>query len=103
MSILIKGIDLPKEGEDITLEINHKGEVRAYSTKLKEVDTDLQATQIPTPHGDLIDRDIVRDECYKAMGELMQSTTINMSAEALSLLCGFTIINDAPTIIEAEE
>ena len=57
MSILIKGVDLPKEGEDITLEINHKGEVRAYSTELKETNTDYQSIQIDRPHGRLIDAD----------------------------------------------
>lgn len=103
MSILIKGVDLPKEGEDITLEINHKGEVRAYSTELKETDTDPQAIQIPRPHGRLIDADETGEQYYQTMDKLLQSTTINMSAEALSLLCGFTLINDAPTIIEAEE
>lgn len=87
MSILIKGVDLPKEGEDITLEINHKGEVRAYSTKLKEVDTDLQATQIPTPHGRLIDADVIKNELGVSDEDIYVSE----------------ILADAPTIIKAEE
>lgn len=82
MSILINGIDLPKEGEDITLEINHKGEVRAYSTELKETNTDTQAIQIDRPHGRIVDISKIRmypipgtaDTCY-----------------------------DAPTILESEE
>lgn len=55
MSIILKGIDLPKEGEDITLEINHKGEVRVYSTELKETNTNAEAIQIPKGHGRIID------------------------------------------------
>ena len=112
MSILIKGMDMPKScGE---CEFNYYLEGGSYEwcecvilhDDLNQFDTrrtDCPLVEIPTPHGDLIDRDIVRDECYKTMEELMQMTTINISAEALSLLCGFTIINDAPTIIKAEE
>lgn len=54
-------------------------------------------------HGRLIDADETRKQYYQWMDELLQSTTINMSAEALSLLCGFTLINNAPTILESEE
>lgn len=99
MGLYIKGVDMPKtEYEEVIIKIKHTGEVcDAHNIHLY-----AQATEIPTPHGDLIDRDIARDECYKTMEELMQSTTINISAEALSLLCGFAIINNAPTVIESE-
>lgn len=100
MGLYIKGVDMPKtEYEEVIIRIKHTGEV----CDAQNIHLYAQATEIPTPHGDLIDRDTVRDECYKTMEELMQSTTINISAEALSLLCGFTIINNAPTILEAEE
>lgn len=101
MSILIKNLDMPKD-EILSIQIHPDGSVYQglplFLNKLQ-----AQAVKIPTPHGDLVDRDIVRDECYKTMEELIQSTTINMSAESLSLLCGFTIINNVPTIIEAED
>jgi len=58
--------------------------------------------ELPKEHGKLIDADETRKQYYQWMEELLQSTTINMSAEALSLLCGFTLINNAPTILEAE-
>ena len=107
MSIILKGIDLPKEGEHIVALIKSNGKCSYWKQDTEygicEPMQTVEAIQIPTPHGDLIDRDIVRDECYKTMGELIQSTTINISAEALSLLCGFTIINNAPTIIESED
>ena len=89
MSIILKGIELPKEGEDITLEINHKGEVRVYSTELKETDTDAEAIQIPTPHGRLIDADKLRE-----------------NIEEVDRPDGYTAlvhIKYAPTILESEE
>ena len=45
-----------------------------------------------------IDADALIEKCYKQMDELMESTSEHLSAEALSLLCGFTLINSAPSI-----
>ncbi len=57
MSLILKGIDLPSEGENVTIEINSSGYVRAYSTVPMIYDHDIQAIQIPKEHGSLIDRD----------------------------------------------
>lgn len=38
---------MPKEGEILTLEINSKGEVTAYSTELKELECTPIAVEIP--------------------------------------------------------
>lgn len=92
MAILIKGIDLPKEGEDITLEINHKGDVRAYSTELKETDTDTQAIQIDRPHGRLIDKDELLSHLKKdPLFSLVERYGVS------------GVIESRPTILEAEE
>ena len=45
-----------------------------------------------------IDADALKENCYKKMDELMESTSEHLSAEALSLLCGFTLIDSAPSI-----
>ena len=45
-----------------------------------------------------IDADALKENCYKKMDELMESTSEHLSAEALSLLCGFTLIDFAPSI-----
>ena len=100
MSLIIKGIDLPKEGEDITLEINHKGEVRVYSTELKETDTDTEAIQIPTPHGRLVDADDIKAKCINEVFESMGTVAITdpyPDDEWADDIC------DVPTILEAEE
>lgn len=45
-----------------------------------------------------IEADALIESCYKKMDELMESTSEHLSAEALSLLCGFTLIDTAPSI-----
>ena len=45
-----------------------------------------------------IEADALKANCYKQMDKLMESTSEHLSAEALSLLCGFTLIDSAPSI-----
>ncbi len=62
MSILIKDISIPKYGE-LNITIDALGNV-AYTDK------DMKARdiiEIPTPHGDLIDKNIVLYEIYQYM------------------------------------
>ena len=99
MSILIKGIDLPKEGEDITLEINHEGEVRAYSTELKETDIEAQAKQIDRPHGRLIDADLFKE----LIKDSVPSWTIGVKIPTYGDMDIMGKIGCMPTILEAEE
>lgn len=56
MSIILKGIDLPKEGEKITLAIFHDGDIVSYKYWLPK---EAKAVQIPKGHGDIIDRNQV--------------------------------------------
>lgn len=47
----------------------------------------------------LIDADALYDKYQEAMTRLLSSTNIeNISAEAISLLCGSTLIREAPTM-----
>lgn len=104
MSIILKGIDMPKEKDEaLLLLILGDGTVaeKIDSDRYEEM-TDTQAIQILKPHGRLIDADETRTQYYQTMNELLQSTTTNMSVEALSLLCGLTLINNAPTILDEE-
>ena len=89
MSILIKGIDMPKDGEEITIEISKDG-LRVYSTHLKEAD--VEAIQIPTPHGRLIDKDELLSHIKKdPLFSLVEQYGIS------------GVIESRPTILEAEE
>ncbi len=89
MSVLIKGIDLPKEGNWITIRIEPDGSCdkpnwQGDCTLLKGV----QAIEIP-PHGDLIDRDEQIERAWR----------LNLSTRELI----DTMLKSAPTIIPAEE
>ena len=57
MSLILKGINLPKEGEKITLAIFHDGDIVSYKYWLPK---DAEAIQIPKGHGRLIDGDKLR-------------------------------------------
>lgn len=78
MSILIKGIDMPKEGEYIPMRIYGNGHIWVNGA-YKGV-----AIQIPTPHGRLIDWD--------AFNSKLEIQYAEGRGKAL-----------APTILEAEE
>ena len=88
MSILIKGLSMPKGDEEIRLRIDAKGEVYiygAYPTQLYE------AVELP-PHGDLSERDVA----YDMIAEVDHGGNyVDMDAVGRGL-------DDAPTIIEAE-
>ena len=83
MSLILKGIDLPKEGEKITLAIFHDGDIVSYKYLLPK---EAEAIQIPKGHGDIKDVGKLEDELDSRCGRL--------SAE---------IVRNAPTILEAEE
>lgn len=83
MDLLIKGMEMPSKGCK-TIDIHADGTVYvhgAYPTELHK------AIPVPTPHGRLIDADELNHEYYKSPSYLN--------------LC--KAINDAPTVMEAEE
>ena len=87
MSIILKGIDMPKDthGETVLDDIRliFSNANTRFSISLDKDDI----IQIPTPHGRLIDGDKIVKEYYT------KPTYLH--------LC--TILNNAPTILEAEE
>lgn len=60
MSIIIKGMDMPKEGIGVRMVILYNGQV--FLDNGVGVPT-YQAIEIPTPHGRLIDADDFIDVC----------------------------------------
>ena len=88
MSILIRGMEMPKDGEMLCVNIYLDGKVCInLDLKCKRIAT---AVSVP-PHGDLIDRDALPWEKQSLM----------VADEDWALPC--VLIEDAPTIIEAEE
>ena len=88
MSIIIHGMDMPKDGR-LLISIHSDGCVyrSVYDMGFEKVDC-AKAEELP-PHGRLIDADALIDNCMKEDGFL---------AEML-----FRKVSNAPTIIEAEE
>ena len=91
MSIIIHGMDMPTEGNYSILKICPDGRVAVnldfYAAK---------AEQIPS-HGRLIDADALKAK-FKEMGLGDNSLIERLFADGV-----YTVIDNAPTIIEAEE
>ena len=95
MSIILKGIDLPKEGEEITLAIFHDGDIVSYKYWLPK---EAEAIQIPKGHGRLIDADKLRAEFNRTESGYCGGWEFCDKPEDFQFL-----IDDEPTILEAEE
>ena len=91
MSIILKGIDLPKENQHFHIELHSDGHYSVLKEEYGEcyelkIRSEHDTVQIPKGHGDIKDINTVEDELDERCGQL--------SAE---------IVRNAPTILEAEE
>ena len=98
MSILIEGMEMPKEGSWVTLRVFPDGQCVLHSwCGNDEIKFDfmehLTAVPVP-PHGRLIDGGALFEEVFKVWG-------IEYDASDCNTL--MRLINDAPTIIPASE
>ena len=93
MSILIKGMEMPKDGSWRSIRIYPDGTIgRPIGFGDYALVEGAKAVPVP-PHGDLIDRDTLREE-WLENGENEYVYDTNAFLDSL---------DDAPTIIEAEE
>jgi len=90
MSILIKGIEMPKGNSTINMLIYADGTV--YTGHVN--DSRYSAVSVPTPHGDLVDRN-------ELMTDVIDSDLDHLQRDDWEEV--IQIVQDAPTIIEAEE
>lgn len=93
MSILIKGMEMPADSSR-TITIHSDGSVYVYGAYPTELH---RAVPVPTPHGDLIDRDaLIKDGWLN-----LHKTVMRMGGYAVHDL---PLMNPSiPVIIEAEE
>lgn len=91
MSILIKGMEMPKPGQIVLVEIDENGDVFAAYDGGRTKLTQHKAVPVP-PHGRLIDADALKKEHL--------SGDLDLFAQRWSFLKD---VNHAPTIIPAEE
>ena len=91
MSIILKGIDLPTNGETLIVGIYGNGLVSMEYTKslALAIEINAEAIQIPKDHGRLIDADKFK--------ETMGDTNMDIYTDEVK-----EHIDDAPTILEAE-
>ena len=96
MSLLIKGMEMPKEGSWIELRIFPDGQCFLYSWCGNDFDFMEHLTAAPVPpHGRLIDADALTDNWDYASAALRPD-------DVRKVVC-LDDIDNAPTIIEAEE
>jgi len=94
MSVLIKGIDIPTYlNEDCVVVIRKDGKADVWQTGVKE--RTVEAIQIPTPHGRLIDEKEVILHHYETVDREVEHPKYQITPREM--------LDDAPTILEAEE
>jgi len=98
--ILIRGMEMPKSCADCFLEDPYDGYncriiPKSANWGLGERPSWCPLVEVPTPHGDLIDRDALRDNNCDVF-------EIN-GADGTILAMDVSIIDDAPIIIPASE
>ena len=102
MSIILKGIDMPKEGEHIVTLIKNNGKCTYWKQDTEygicEPMQTVEVIQIPTPHGDIKDiNTFLKDKCFT---EYIEGDVFN---KKYTYTIGTIAIYNAPTILEAEE
>ena len=91
MSILIKGMEMPKVPTRVIIFADGRVE--------DEDDSAYKYSAVPVPpHGDLTDRDAYRDEFMSGVYDLCDDDPDNCRANAI-----IDLFDSAPTIIPAEE
>lgn len=108
MSIILKGIDMPKTGERVYAEIRPSGEVeyiavtygKDYTRSAKVERTN--AIQIPKGHGRLIDADALVT-VFKEDAKCEWNQKVSPISWAYAFEDTIDEIQNAPTILEAEE
>lgn len=86
MSILVKGMEMPKDGNETIVRIQPDG------TILDQYGHHLAITAIPVPpHGDLVERNIILHKMR------LRKWMVGRDSDPVN------IVEDAPTVIPAEE
>lgn len=103
MSILIKGLSLKDVPDDeyMVVRIWKDGSISTVACSYGVNHGEKRAVEVPTPHGRLIDADaLITTFCeWGVLLERGQKLTITMCEAKQAII---DIIEDAPTVIEAE-
>ena len=100
MSIILKGIDMPKCSNEDIMVVIRRDKAEVWQTGYKE--RTVEAIQIPTPPGRLIDADKLRATLRR-----WTEDEWNQKASPVSWAYAYEdlidLIDDAPTILEEEK
>lgn len=100
MSILIKGMEMPTGERPVHIEIHRDGTVIQW--KLYESDEIIgTAVEVP-PHGRLINADLLGN-ILKDRAEAEWNKNVSPLSWSYAYECLMDILDDMPTVIEAEE
>ena len=102
MSVLIKGMDMPKNDSWVNVRIKEKGgkPIIAFITGEDLEGKYFEIEEIPTPHGRLIDADRLMEVIEK--NSYLLKGYYNSLENGMFLTGIKQAIDEAPTIIEAE-
>ena len=97
MSIMIKGMEMPKNCDDCFLNEWSICNERFYCPF-----DDCPLVEIPVPHGRLIDEEDVKNAIYKRLKILQTHEAFMRKHGDIDLLGVMPYITEIPTVIEAE-
>ena len=104
MSVIVKGMKMPKYPTAIRIQVEADGSVYQNSDKTGNgwaLQKNVTATEVP-PHGRLIDADARKEQWLNAEKTIGAEKVLNLPLECfISYGCVYDLDN-APTIIEAE-
>ena len=100
MSFIVKGINLPKDGENIRLAITSSGDVvEVWSSGLAKAYHPCQAIQIPKDHGRIGDFDLLKE----MVRDSVPAYGIGVKIPTYGDMDIMDKISIMPAILEAEE
>lgn len=97
MSIIIKGIEMPKNCDECFL-----SEWNIFNEQFYCPFDDCPLVEIPTPHGRLIDEEDVKNAIYERLKVLQTHEVFKRKRGDIDLLGVMPYIAKIPTIIETE-
>ena len=97
MSILIRGVEMPKENQRGLWVVIHADGIVEYESGDEGWKTLKQAAYPVPPHGDLMDRDAYREEFMSGVYDLCDDDPDNNRANAI-----IDLFDSAPTFIQAD-
>lgn len=105
MSVLVKGMEMPKEGEyRMTLYVCSDGQAYVDVESFPVDEDRFDVVPVPAPHGRLIDADALKCVTIKTLEALKKHP--KMDRQEMHLIAAFgtlgSMIDAAPTIIPAD-